>query len=123
MQCYEHQTQPAVAVCRNCGKALCFDCCKDAGQRIACGAVCKDALLDEALIADRLKQSLGIGSDVRLPVSVVTYALFGLILLGVATYTSVSRPQIDYLTFAMAAVFIVMAGASYRNFRHTCRRC
>ena len=88
-----------------------------------CGAVCKDALLDEALIADRLKQSLGIGSDVRLPVSVVTYALFGLILLGVATYTSVSRQQIDYLTFAMAAVFFVMAGASYRNFRHACRRC
>jgi len=51
------------------------------------------------------------------------YGLFGLILLLVAIYLSYSRQNVDYLTFAMAAVFFVMSGVSYRQFRAVCRTC
>ncbi len=123
MHCYQHQNRAAVAVCRNCGKAVCADCCEVSGQRIACSSDCEDALQLEALVQERLKQSLGIGPGANIPVSVYSYALFGLILLAVGLYTSITRLQFDYLTFAMSAVFFVMAVLSYLRFRNSCKTC
>ncbi|MDH3614887.1 MAG: hypothetical protein OEQ90_00285 [Gammaproteobacteria bacterium] len=58
-----------------------------------------------------------------MPASVFMYGLFGLILLVVGIYLSFSRGDFDYLTFAMAAVFFVMSGISYRQFRAACLTC
>jgi sulfite exporter TauE/SafE len=74
-------------------------------------------------LQERLKQSFGIGRKPPMPASVSTYALFGLILLGVGVYLSFTRPGIDFLTFAMSAVFFVMAGASYKRYRDACLTC
>lgn len=123
MHCYEHQNRAAVAVCRNCGKAVCTDCCEASRQRIACSPVCKDALQQDAVVQERLKRSLGVGPGVRIPVSVYSYTLFGLILLAVGLYDSTTSLQFDYLTFAMSAVFFVMAALSYLGFRNSCRTC
>jgi hypothetical protein len=51
------------------------------------------------------------------------YAFFGVILLAVGVYLSYTRPEIDYLTLAMSAVFFVMAAASYKRFRVNCLTC
>lgn len=123
MHCYQHKNRAAVAVCRNCGKAVCADCCDVSRQKVACGSVCEDALQQDALVQKRLRQSLGIEPGVSIPVSVYSYALFGLILLAVGFYTSTTRLQFDYLTFAMSAVFFVMAALSYLRFRNTCTTC
>jgi len=123
MHCYRHQERPAVAVCRNCGKAVCASCCEIAEQKVACSANCEDALQQDALVQDRLERSLGIGSGSAIPVSVYSYALFGLILLFVASYVSATRLHADYLSFAMSAVFFVMAALSYTRFRKACHIC
>ena len=58
-----------------------------------------------------------------MPASVLMYGLFGLILLVVGFYLSYSRHHIDYLSFSMAAVFFVMSGISYKQFRNACLTC
>ncbi len=123
MQCYRHEERHAVAVCRNCGKAACPDCCEDTGQGIACCWTCEEELRESYRVKDRLKQSFGIGSRLPTPVSVSMYAFFGVILLAVGVYLSYTRPEVDYLTLAMSAVFFVMAAASYKRFRDTCLTC
>ena len=123
MNCYRHEERPAVAVCRNCGKAACIECCDDTGQGIACCSTCAEGLQQSHQLTERLKQSFGIGRKPPLPASIPTYALFGLILAGVGIYLSVTRPGIDFLTFAMSAVFFVMAAASYKRYRDVCLTC
>ncbi len=51
------------------------------------------------------------------------YSLFGLILLAVGIFLAYNRPGIDYLTFAMAAAFSVMAATTYKRFRNGCLNC
>ncbi len=43
--------------------------------------------------------------------------------MGVGIYLSYTRPGIDFLTFAMSAVFFVMAAASYKRYRDVCLTC
>lgn len=54
-----------------------------------------------------------------MPASVLTYFYFGLILALTGIYLSISRPGIDIVTFAMAAVFFVMSGMTYRRYRES----
>jgi len=58
-----------------------------------------------------------------MPVSVPTYFFFGLILLLVSFYIFFTQARIDILTVAMAAVFFVMAIASYNRYRDNCSSC
>ena len=123
MRCYRHDGQRAVAVCKNCGKSACADCCDDTGQGIACCTACAQEIRESYLLQARLKRSLGVGSKPPLPLSVPVYSMFGLILLMVGTYLTYSRPGTDYLTLAMAAVFFVMAALTYKRFRDACLNC
>ncbi len=88
-----------------------------------CGERSEEELRESYRVKDRLKQSFGIGSRLPMPVSVSMYAFFGVILLAVGVYLSYTRTEFDYLTLAMSAVFFVMAAASYKRFRVTCRTC
>lgn len=71
----------------------------------------------------RLKQSFGVGLKPPMPASVSIYALFGLILIAVEVYLSFDRGEIDYLSFAVGAVFFVMSWLSYKRFRDACLMC
>jgi hypothetical protein len=79
------------------------------------------AQMEELML--RMKQSYGIGATPPMPASVLTYFFFGLILVMTGVYLSFSRPGIDYVTFAMAAVFFVMSGMTYRQYRNNCSSC
>ncbi len=118
MRCVRHQESHAFAVCRNCGKATCPDCCEDTGRGVACGSVCSEELRETYRLKNRLKQSFGVGSSPPTPSSVFVYSLFGLILLAVGIFLSYNRPGIDYLTLAMAAVFFVKTATPYKRFRN-----
>ena len=123
MRCYRHEDRDAVAICIHCGKATCTVCGEDTGQGVACSTGCAEEIAASYQLKQRLRQSLGVGEKPPLPASVVTYALFGLILLVVAIYMTYSRAGVDYLTFAMSAAFFVMAGVSWKRYRDTCATC
>jgi hypothetical protein len=123
MRCYRHEDRDAVAICSHCGKATCAECSQDTGQGIACSSSCAHEIADSYLLKERMRQSFGVGAKPPMPASVVTYALFGLILLVVAIYMTYTRTGIDYLTFAMSAAFFVMAGVSWKRYRDTCTSC
>lgn len=41
MKCYYHNESDAVAICKNCGKAVCSECASDVGNGIACKDKCE----------------------------------------------------------------------------------
>jgi hypothetical protein len=123
MRCYSHREEDAIAVCRNCGKAACADCCEDTGQGIACCATCAGELWETDRLKNKQKQSYGIGASPPVPATVSTYFFFGLILSLVGVYLTVTRPGADFLTFAMAAIFFVMSAGAYKRHRDGCKEC
>ena len=40
MNCYNHHSVTAVAVCKNCGKELCHDCLKGVNDEVVCANGC-----------------------------------------------------------------------------------
>ena len=123
MQCYKHREESAIAICRNCGKAACPDCCDDTGHGIACSSACEGELRDADELKKRQAQAYGLGPKPPIPATVSTYFFFGLILSIVGAYLTVSRPGNEFLTFAMAAVFFVMSAGSYKRYRDGCVEC
>lgn len=123
MRCFKHQDEPAIGICSNCGKAVCQQCCRDEARQIACSETCVQETFLAQQLNSRLRQSLGVGIKPPMPPSVSTYFLFGLILLLTGVYLSLQRGSFDMLTFAVAAVFFVMSGVSYRQHRNRCLSC
>lgn len=123
MHCYRHHDRDAIAVCAHCGKATCTECADDTGQGIACSEACTLELQAGYQLQSALKRTYGIGSRPPMPPTIATYLMFGAILLLVGVYLTLTRPGIDYLTFALSAVFFVMAWSSYRRYRDTCLTC
>lgn len=123
MNCFRHRNEPAIAICKHCGKAACETCCEDSGQGIACSLDCLLELQEEHLLQNRIKQSLGVGTRPPMPASVSTYFFFGFILSVTGVYLTMTRPGIDFLTFAMAAVFFVMSLAAFKRYRDGCTTC
>jgi hypothetical protein len=41
MNCFNHEGVGAVAICKNCNKALCHACSVDVGNGIACAGACE----------------------------------------------------------------------------------
>jgi hypothetical protein len=123
MHCFYHQETNAIAMCRNCGRAVCNDCCEDSGKEIACSESCLQDIRISNQVDGRMRQSLGIGTNPPMPPSVSTYFLFGLILLITGIYMYLQRGDFDFLTFAVAAVFFVMSGVSYKQYLNRCMSC
>jgi len=123
LRCFEHNDRHAVGVCSNCGKAVCQQCYRNKSKKIACSETCIHELFLAEQLDIRLRQSLGVGIQPPLPASVSSYFLFGLILLVTGAYMSLQRGRFEMLTFAVAAVFFVMSGVSYRQYKNRCLSC
>ncbi|MFO1519059.1 MAG: hypothetical protein U1F57_05285 [bacterium] len=41
MQCFNHVSQPAVGICKNCSKGICRDCLVQEGYGLACKGSCE----------------------------------------------------------------------------------
>ena len=85
MRCYRHRDNDAIAVCQNCGKATCADCCDDTGSAVACGADCAAEVQRSYDLKRQLMQSFGVGMRPPMPASVPTYFFFGMILLAIGS--------------------------------------
>jgi hypothetical protein len=123
MNCYKHREEVAIAVCRNCGRAACADCCEYSGQKISCSADCTEELRQTLLLSDKLRQNYGLGANPPVPASVSTYFFFGLILLITGIYLTATRPDPEYLTFSMSAIFFTMSAGAYKRHRDGCTDC
>ncbi len=76
MQCYQHNENVSVGLCKACQKAVCSVCATDTGRGLACSEPCSRevGVLNE--IIDRSKQIYGIGSRSKLPPTGILFYLF-----------------------------------------------
>ena len=59
MKCFNHDTRDALAICANCGKALCREC---AGlfikEKIVCGQACSQAVSEQADMLTTIRRKI-----------------------------------------------------------------
>ena len=80
MNCYNHESDSAVGICKHCNKALCQNCLTDTGDGIACTETCVDMVNAINELIDRKRRA--VSAQRRTPyLSVAFCAVMGAIFL------------------------------------------
>jgi len=113
MKCFNHDALEAVAVCKNCGKALCRSCTAEVGRVIACANNCEQEVkaLNDLIARNRSASLKTSGAYYK---NAVVFALLALVLvyLAVDAYQT-QRTPVLVLTGGTAIVFFLAAFFSY----------
>ncbi len=123
MKCFNHEVVDAVAICKNCNKALCHSCAVDVGNGVACPGLCEEEVkaLNELIRRNRTaSQRTGYAYHRNAVVCALLVLIF--VYLSVDAYQS-GRSTLLVVTsgsaviFAMAAFFNYSAGQKFMRGR------
>ena len=106
MLCYRHAPEPALGVCRYCGRGLCLQCVRDPATGMACSEECEQRLIryDVMLINAETGYRTARRGNV---VSALFPALLGALLL----YFGLTEFSDFHAVAAMGALLIVFGAA------------
>ena len=114
MNCFSHQNEPAIGICKACQKAVCVSCAIDTGRGLACSAECENEVKALNMIVDKSKQIYSIGTSSRLPpTGVLMFMFFGFIFTSVGLYQYIESGRPDFIALTMGLGFIVFSLFSY----------
>lgn len=63
MNCFNHSGQPAIGICKSCGKGLCRECIAEIPDGLACKNSCEDRAMLINRIIDSNKQVLSAANN------------------------------------------------------------
>jgi hypothetical protein len=113
MKCFNHEGVDAVAICKNCNKALCHACAVDVGNGVACAGACEDEVkaLNDLIRRNRSSAQRTSYAYTR---NAVVCALIALIFvyLSVDAFQS-SRTPLLIVTAGSAVIFSMAAFFNY----------
>jgi hypothetical protein len=119
MKCFNHHADDAVAICKNCNKALCQVCVADVGNGVACVGQCEEEVraLNELIRRNRTAaQRTGYAYQRNAIVCALLALIF--VYLSVDAYQSGRSPLLvvtagSAIIFFMAAFFNYTAGQKF----------
>lgn len=124
MECFAHPENPAVGICKSCGKAVCRSCAQDLGFAVVCSAACGAEATDLNEMNQRGKRIYGIGVQRRrLPSSVIMWVLFALFFVGFGVYHSFLRHQPEWFLLILGGLFAIIAFVAYRRTKDIGLQC
>ncbi|MBC9248958.1 hypothetical protein A9179_01590 [Pseudomonas alcaligenes] len=116
MNCFNHHTDAAIAICKSCGKGVCPSCAIDKGFAVTCSESCADEASDTFIMSSRAKRMYGLGGAKKVfPLGVVIWMVFGLLFssFGIYRFAESGTPEWFLLLFGAASFFL--AFATYRR--------
>lgn len=117
MHCYRHAPEPALGVCRSCGRGVCAQCARDLDPALACSERCEqrvlrtEALIDNGEAGYRLARR---GSFIAVG--------FPLLLGAMLLYFGLTEPHRFNAITAMGALLMAFAVAIWLRQRHLRRQ-
>jgi hypothetical protein len=82
VNCFNHRTTSAVALCRGCGKGLCPGCANDTGQGVACRDSCETRVIMIGKMLDNTGRATK-AANFNLRVFAVSGFITGSVFLGI----------------------------------------
>ena len=113
MKCFNHEGADAVAICKNCNKALCHACTVDVGNGLSCVGPCEQevAALNELIRRNRTAAQRTSYAYRRNAIVCILLAMI-FIYLSVDAFQSNKSPLL-VVTVGSAVVFLLAAFFNY----------
>ena len=104
MNCYYHQSHPAVGICKNCQKGICDECAVDIGNGLACKNQCETQVM---IINDFFKKS-------KTQLDTSFYATRNwLVILGIVLILLAIAGFIIYPDLILSNLMLIIIGVSF----------
>jgi len=113
MKCFNHDAADAVAICKNCNKAICRGCAVDVGNGIACAGSCEQEVkaLNELIRRNRTaSQRAGYAYHRNALICALITLVFAY--LSIDAYQS-NRTPLVVVTAGSAVIFLMAAYFNY----------
>jgi hypothetical protein len=125
MQCFEHNGIDAVGICKTCNKAVCMACAISFPKGLACSPECETDAKDLIEMNERGKRIYGVGQykNNKLASGVIIWVLMSAVMLAAAIYFYAAKGRFDFVTSAMATVFMIITVIVYRTSKRTGINC
>lgn len=124
MNCFNHQTESAIGICKACKKAVCASCAIDTGRGLACSQECENEVKALNMIVDKSKRIYSIGTSSKIPpTGVLMFLFFGAIFTSVGIYQYIEKGRFDFFALAMGLGFIAFSLFSYIRNRNLNLNC
>ena len=123
MNCFYHQTSPAVGICKSCGKGVCPACAVDLGKGLACKARCEENaqemidLIDSNIRRSAFSEQVLTATRQNRYFNSVYMLVLGIVLLGFAAYAALwsGFNLIALYTGVFGTVFLIFGLIALRN--------
>jgi hypothetical protein len=104
MNCYNHHSVPAVAICKNCNKGLCPECLTEVKNGIACTATCVEEVETVNAMINKNKNA---GSRVASTYYRMVFMFLAMSLLFL--YSAFETPSLKFYMFPASGIFFAMS--------------
>jgi hypothetical protein len=126
MNCFTHNENSALGICKACNKAVCSVCIIDTGNGLACCALCEKEVIEVNQIIAKSKQIYNIGSTATgnaIPTGLLVYIFFTVLFLGWGLFEYLTKSRINEFIIIMGLGFGVMGIIMYRRLKKLNLNC
>lgn len=110
MLCFAHSTEPAVGICKVCGKGVCRSCAIQVRRGLACSEVCKPAAEGLSRWHEVEVRNVGVAGMRR-----IIQPLMAILFLGLAIYAyfSFGTDPLFWMALGAGAIFALITAISW----------
>jgi hypothetical protein len=101
MQCFAHSTEPAIGICKSCGKGVCRSCAIAVPRGLACSESCRPTAEGLSRWQDTAIRNVGMASAQRIVQPLVAIFFLGM---GVYAYSSFGAGSLSWMSFGCGAI-------------------
>jgi hypothetical protein len=114
MKCFNHPSNDAVAICKNCNKGLCTECAVDVGNGIACKGICEGEVIAINKVVQQSKKTYANTSKTYAQYS-AWFALVGIAFLVSSIFLTRTTGFLIFmgLLFLLGATFTYLASKRF----------
>ncbi len=125
MHCFNHNSSPAVGICKACQKGLCAECAVDVGMGLACKESCELHVAELNEMNERSLKIYGIGKyKSRMPSSgVLLWGVLSILLWGVFGYAYYKSGSPSFEVAVPAVFFTIFTAFAFYSSRRTGINC
>lgn len=124
MNCFQHNENTAVGICKACNKAVCGSCAIDSGSGLACCAECETEVMHMNQIVAKSKQIYNIGTNQNtIPSGLLVYVFFSVIFLGWWLYEFIAKSRMNEFILIMGLGFGLLTIVMYRRLKKLNLNC
>ena len=116
MICYNHHDKQAVAICKNCFKAICEQCAIPDDNGFACSEKCHQEIVAYNAMLEKSKMVYGLRSG-RAPVTTILLIVGGIPFTLWGILDLMSGRALGFFTLSIGLIFIVIGIVSYVNMK------